>query len=156
MEMGTLILGEIRAIYVLLSPNNLLCTAVHVPSVEFAILFRNKHQQDLGIWNSFDISPDDQVTKKIMVWASRFWHWPSSFNNCLWKCGEVRLSGTMTGANRYVVWNWTEEFNLIYYLKRAGSRPTSRSTYFSSQTRIIRSMELSCFNHRFFWETCKA
>jgi hypothetical protein len=41
------------------------------------------------------------------------------------------MSGTMTGANRYVMSNWTEEFNLIYYLKQTGS--TLRSTYFSSQ-----------------------
>ena len=63
MEMGTLIQSEIRAIYVLLSSNDLHCIAVHVPSVEFAILFRNQHQQDMAIWNSFDVSPDDQATK---------------------------------------------------------------------------------------------
>ena len=63
MEMGTLIQSEIRAIYVLLSTSNVLCTAVHVPSVEFAILFLHHQQQSLALWNSFDISPDDQVTK---------------------------------------------------------------------------------------------
>ena len=63
MEMGTLIRSERQAIYVLVSPYNVLCTAVHVPSVEFDVLFRNQHRQSLAMWNSFDISPDDQDTK---------------------------------------------------------------------------------------------
>jgi hypothetical protein len=72
MEMGTLNQSEIRAIYVLLSPNNVLCIAVHVPSFEFVILFRNHHQQSLAMWNSFDIPLDEQVTKLFMGLSIEF------------------------------------------------------------------------------------